>query len=942
MSKIMSRRRAWLAATALTTAIVAAPAVLAGTIEGNVIDASGTRALQAAQVTIVELGRTMSTESDGGFRFSNVGAGDYTIRVRYAGAGEVTRRVTVTETGDVSVQVELTGIGGDVNEEILVVGQRANLLSSLARQRASDTVDSVLTRDAIGQFPDQNVAEALRRAPGLNILNDQGEGRFVSVRGLDPELNAASINGSRVPAPESDVRAVALDVIPSELIESIEVKKTLTPDMDGDTIGASIEIKTTSAFDRKKPFVAISAEGSYNDLRDTATPKGSIDFSTKVGEDFGIAGGLSYYKRKFSTDNIEADDWTETDEGLGYAETLEYRDYDVQRDRFGATLSLDYRLSDSTTLFARGIYSRFEDQEFRNRLTFKLNEEPSSGSGSSASFLSDDGRIEIRRDLKDRNEVQTIKSITVGGKTEDGPWKLNYEASYSDSDEKEAGSIDPIRFRARFEDPGELGVTFNYADMARPSFTIDQGAAAFSDPSNYGFNVIERTTLSDSNDEEYGFKIDMARSFALDSGDFELKAGVKPRFRKKRFDANIDVYDDFDGDLSLADVLGEASYGLADFGPAISWDASRDLTKNLGGFELNDVDTAFNSATSDYSAKEDILAGYLMGRMENEKVHVTGGVRIERTKTELNGKLVELVDEGGTHNGEDVLEDTVFTTPVTYDKDYTDWLPSLNIKYNASDDVVVRFGTFKSVVRPSFGKMAPRFMIEENEDGEREGEFGNPDLKPNRAWNFDFSTEYYFGNDAVIQGGLFYKKVKNFVAVAEFEDVTINGIFANEALMPINGETATVKGFEFAYQQAFTMLPAPFDGLLTNINYTYTDAKGDALGREIMLPASSKNTFNVVLGYEKGPISLRVAGTYRDKYLDELGSDAESDRYVKDHFQIDVSGKYSITDNVQLFAELVNLNNAKYTAYRTGPGTERLLQFEEHKWTAKFGVRANF
>src|SRR5690606_11901920 len=133
-----------------------------------------------------------------------------------------------------------------------VVGQSASLASSLSRKRAADGVEDVLTRDAVGQFPDQNVAESLRRVPGINILNDQGEGRFVSVRGLDPELNAASINGTRLPAPESDVRSVALDVVAAELIESIEIKKSLTPDMDADTIGASIEINTVSAFDRKK------------------------------------------------------------------------------------------------------------------------------------------------------------------------------------------------------------------------------------------------------------------------------------------------------------------------------------------------------------------------------------------------------------------------------------------------------------------------------------------------------------------------------------------------------------------------------------------------------------------------------------------------------------------------------------------------------------------
>src|SRR5690606_3195808 len=181
--------------------------------------------------------------------------------------------------------------------------------SALSRQRSADGVQSVLSRDGIGQFPDQNAAESLRRVAGINVLNDQGEGRFVAVRGLSPDLNAASINGARVPAPEADVRSVALDVIPAELIESIEIKKSLTPDMDADTIGASIEINTTGAFDRNGPFLSFSGEGSFNDMNNEWSPKGSLDFSTTLGDRLGLAGGVSYYKREFSTDNIEMEGW---------------------------------------------------------------------------------------------------------------------------------------------------------------------------------------------------------------------------------------------------------------------------------------------------------------------------------------------------------------------------------------------------------------------------------------------------------------------------------------------------------------------------------------------------------------------------------------------------------------------------------------------------------
>ncbi|MEC7534352.1 MAG: DUF2012 domain-containing protein, partial [Pseudomonadota bacterium] len=295
-------------ASAALAALALPAAAQAGAVEGTVSDASDTIALRSAQVRIVELDRVVATERDGSFLLADVPAGEYTLEISYVGAETVTRTVSVPATGTVRADIAMSGFG---DNEILVIGQAANLSSALSRKKEADGVSDVLTRDAIGQFPDQNVAESLRRLPGINVLNDQGEGRFVSVRGLAPDLVSSSLNGVRLPSPESDVRSVALDVISSDIIESIEVKKTLTPDMDADTIGASVEIETTSAFDRKTRLLTVKLEGSYNDYADEVSPKGSFDFSTRLGDNVGVSGGLSYYKRTFETDNIEADDWVE-------------------------------------------------------------------------------------------------------------------------------------------------------------------------------------------------------------------------------------------------------------------------------------------------------------------------------------------------------------------------------------------------------------------------------------------------------------------------------------------------------------------------------------------------------------------------------------------------------------------------------------------------------
>ncbi len=937
-----------LLASSMLASAVAVPVAHAGTISGEVADASGTRTLRGAEVSLVELSQSAEVGQDGSYRFVNVPAGTYTLRVRYPGAEEQTRVITVTETSTAveSFALAARGAGGDtaVMDTVLVIGQQANLLSSLARQRASDTVDTVLTRDAIGQFPDQNVAEALRRAPGINVLNDQGEGRFVSVRGLDPNLNSASINGNRVLATGGDERAVALDVIPSELIESIEIKKSLTPDMDADTIGGSVEINTTSAFDRKKDLFSISYEGSYNDLNGKTSPKGSIDFIKLLGDRVGVSGGFSYYDREFSTDNIEMDGWQEE----GYAEDLEYRDYDVRRERYGFTLGLDLRATDNTDLYVRGLYSSFDDTELRTRLVFGLGE-ASSVSGDTATFDSADEEITIERDLKDRREVQTVRTITAGGKTVEGPWTLTYDAAYSEADQTERGSIDPIIFRQDFEGDGLLGLTFDYSDLESPLFNVNFGGTAFNDPSAYEFDALERTTREDAKDKETALKFDVAREFALTNGTLEIKSGAKLRQRDKSLNFVYDIYDGYDGDLTLADVLGAPTYGLADIGAVPDLGRIRALTApaNLGAFELDALESEFASTVESYEADEEILAGYLMGKYQRGPLRLIGGVRVEQTKTNTSGSRAELLEEGSEFNGVTLDEDTLFITPVSFSNDYTDVLPSLNIRYDVTDKIVARIGAFQSIIRPSFGKFAPRFIIEQNDDGEREGEFGNPDLDPYRASNFDATLEYYFSPEAVIQGGVFYKKIDDYIVDVVFDEPgTFNGIAYNEAVIPLNGESAEVRGIELSYGQAFTMLPGPFDGLIANVNYTYTDTEAEVQTddglRSIPLPTSSEHTYNIVIGYDKGPVSLRLSGAGRSSYLDELGGDAESDRYVKPHFQIDASAKYRFTQNFQLFAELVNINDATYTAYQKGPGRERLLQYEEYGWTAKLGFKANF
>ncbi|TIX49683.1 TonB-dependent receptor [Alteraurantiacibacter aquimixticola] len=961
-----------LATSSIAALALAATPAIAGDVTGTVVDETDTVALQSATIEIEALGRQVVTARDGTYRIADLPAGTYEITARYVGAPAETMTVEVPATGTVVVNFAL---GGDDASRILVIGQGANISSALSRKYASDTVSDVLTRDAIGQFPDQNVAESLRRLPGINVLNDHGEGRFVSVRGLDPNLNASSINGVRVPAPESDIRAVALDVISSDIIESIEVKKSLTPDMDADTIGASIEINTVSAFDRRGNYVTARAEGSYNNYSEQLGPKASLDFAYRLADNIGVSGGVSYYQREYEVDTIEADGWDD-DDGFIFPEEVQYRDYDVERERLSATLGFDFRASESTDLYIRGLFSQFDDQEYRRRTTLVLEDGFITGSGFTGSFADFDAdepgeeyELVVERDIKDRFERQRTYSLALGGETVTGPWTIEYMASYAKSSEKEDGNVDPTQFEREFSGDG-LVLDLDFSDPRTPLYAAS-GVADFFDAATYELNDIEFVDTSDAQDEEFAARLDVAREFAMGNGVFTVQTGAKGRWREKTYNADVEFYEyDGEGTYSLADVLGEQTFRRGDIGPVASYTGATDFfLNNFADFELQGVDTIFDSAVSDYAIEEDILAAYLLGRWDSDNLSVIGGVRYEHTQTDIFGNNVLLVEEDGTlPNGETATEDTVIISDSFQPKNYGFWLPSLNIRFEPQDDLVMRLAGYRSVVRPPFSKVAPRFATEINDDDEIEGEFGNPSLKPYEAWNFDASLEYYFSGNGAVTAAFFYKDISNYVVDVEYnaedlnendqidpeERLVFNGIAFDEAVIPLNGDSAEVWGIELGFAQQWTMLPGALSGLLTQFNYTYTDATGtvpDAasgtLGavtetRTIPLPTTSKHTFNAVLGYENGPLSLRLAGTYRDGFLDELGSSAEEDRLIDDHFQLDFSAKYRITDNVQIFYEWINITEEDFFAYNTYGVRQNVYESEFSSWTMKGGVRVNF
>ncbi|MFC2953508.1 TonB-dependent receptor [Marinicaulis aureus] len=990
--------RSLLSASAVSVLAVVAAAplpALAGVIEGRVSDQSQSVSLEGAVVRIAETGASVSTDRAGQYRLSNVPAGNYTLVVTYVGAASESISVSVPSEDAVVRQNISLGEDVDVIDNVLVVGQRGALNSALSQQKASDKVITVLSADAIGQLPDENVAEAARRAVGVNIQNDQGEGRYVSIRGANPNFVTTTINGVRLTSPDSDQRQVPLDVIDSDILSSITITKSLTPDVDGDSIGGNVEISTLSGLDQKDLFLKLKAAGIYTNQVDEFGQRYSGAFANNFLDGrLGVAATAAWQKRKFGSENIENDGEWILDEAVIYPEELELRDYQVTRERFSAALNLDFQANDNLVLYAHGLYSDFSDQEFRSRVENKFGDpsfDDANSSGDVAVFdAADDDPFEVDRDIKDRYEDQLIYSFVGGGEFSKDAVTFDIAGSYSYAEESEPERLD-AGFRGEFEE-GLFGV--NISDTLLPSlaFPDADAEAAYFDPENYEFDAVERTN-GIAKDDELAFQANLKVDLDLFGAPGYIKTGGKVRLREKSYDLDLEIYDGWDGDddLLLTPFVNAVDYDLDRINPVVGADTLRDFFfSNIDMFELNEIDTALESTGANYIANEDVYAGYVMAQRQFGNVSVVAGVRVEHTEYDASGFNLALQefeaelagDVTGSLDPETVIptapvgdlaaEDfefeydggddvtalevaRVYAQAVDVNKSYTDWLPSVNIRYDVTDEVVFRLGYYKTIVRPNLEQAAPRILVEEGGelDGddindvvavEREGEAGNPDLERQQAHNFDASLEWYPGNKSVLSAGVFYKDISNLITAVNASGEFF-GVRFDQVETYVNVPDASIFGIELNYQQPLDFLPGPLDGFIIGANYTFVDSEATLIdGRKISIPGQSDHVATGILGYEKGPIDIRFAATYRDEYLDELALQEDEtgqdiDRIVDDHLQIDISAKYRVTDQFQFFTEFKNVNNEPFVAFVRSPAYGKLnSQYEEYGWSAKFGV----
>lgn len=789
---------------------------------------------------------------------------------------------------------------------VIVTGQAAQLNRALRQQENSDRTETVAHADEIGQLPDENAAEALQRLTGVSVERDQGEGRFVTVRGMSPDMNAVTINGTNIPSPESGVRAVAMDVLPSELIESLSVVKTLTPDMDANSLGATIEVETLSAFDRRKPLRSVTVEAGYNELVSNTSPKVSGAFTHKFGgepgrETVGLAIAASYQDRKLGSDNVETGgEWDFDGDDVEGLNEFEQREYIITRKRKGVGINLDFRTNAGGEYYIRTVATKFDDHENRDSAKYKFDDPMMPGTKFEA---------EAERELKSRDQNQNLRSVVIGGKQDLGMWTLSGQLGTSYADEETTGIAGGV-----FEGDDAFG-GFSFIGTRE---IIPQRPAAMDDYRNFELDEVE-WEHSHHKDRMHTGRFDVTRAFDLDNGENEIKFGVKSSRRNKVSDVDLWVIKNknWKGPKVLADWMTGTpiDFRMGSFGNYMDAPKLVDATVAQLADKFFDED---GSTIDDYTVDERINAAYIMDKYKIGNWRIIGGVRHERTKLGLIGTGIEEDDY----------------VPVNLTRSYSHTLPSLQAIYQLGNRSLLRMGITKAVVRPTFGQMSPSY----EDDGE-EAKYGNPDLLPMTATNLDLGFEHYFGDVGLVAAHLFHKKINDFTYRTELAGTPGRWVDYDEVETYVNGGRATVSGLELSFSRKF------LGNFLFNANFTFVKSDADILRdgivESVKLPQQSDRVGNIVLGWENDRLSMRLAANYKSEYLYELHATKPSNDLWNDaQTFVDFSAKYKITPNMQLAFQASNLTDVPYYTYQfLRPYNS---QFEEYGRTYKLGLTVTF
>lgn len=887
----------------------------------------------------------------------------------------VAQVVDQDEGADVSTTGEAYAESTDVIEEVKVLGLRQSLRESIALKRdAVNERDSIVAED-IGKMPDLNLAEAIQRVPGVAITREGGEGRQVSLRGLGPDFTQVTLNGMEVPSSTGGLdsaggvnrgRAFDFNVFSAELFTRIDINKTSLASIEEGGIAGSVQLYTARPLDNPGFQASVYGQIGYNDLSEKWDPKATAYLSnTNAAETFGFIVTAAYTERTVFQDGFGTVRWAvpdrdfagnnselsdETVNSVWYPRLPRQDSFHHDQKRLGASAALQFRPNDDLEFGLNWVYSHYEATadsynsfaEFRRSGSWGYpNITPNSVTldpGGAYAVAGNFDGVGLRTESRQNADDTDFNQITG-----DFRWNLNDDFTMTGMIGRAKSKFDDDYFRVNIE-TRQPGTNFTYDFTGDPNVAAIDYDIDVSDPSN--FDILTNDTI-----RQYG----VDRTNDTIRLDFVWDINDENVFN---FGA---IYNDREVDSTQYNCTTCVDQtDTAGLGKVFTFD-------DAGGYgsatELDFWVLDFNKARAAYDPSYALAQGTGV-QTWNVKEKTTGAYVDYNLDTELGGHGFRLnmgvryVDTKVTAQG--WLTSTISNTEKN---DYNNWLPSMNIAFDATDDLVLRGALSRTMTRASLSSLAPSKSYS---DVNFTVSGGNSQLEPLLSDNIDLSASWYFAEQAVISVAWFHKKIKSFISSPSTEEPLrlvdypgVASVYPNQPQLldpsliwtystSANTDGTKLDGWEIAYQQAFTSLPGFWSNFGFIGNYSWVDAETEVIrsGETVTVPLEglSPHSWNATLYYEVPAWGVRVAVNNRDDYItDNTGSNGNISHGTTGPTHIDMSAFWNINDNWALTFEGINLTDEYERLYTTGDGTLNLVR--EYNHTGRYfylGARYQF
>ncbi|MDJ0977398.1 MAG: TonB-dependent receptor [Erythrobacter sp.] len=806
-----------------------------------------------------------------------------------------------------------------------------SLDAALEIKRKAPNVVDVISSDTIGRFPDQNLADALNRLPGVAVERDQGQARFVNFRGAPFRFTAIAFDGIDIPGAENG-RIPRFDSFPATIVSAVEANKAITPDMPGEAVSGFINMITFDPFARDGLHVSVEGGLGVQELGDGQVERynGRLSWSNDT---IGLVVFGSHNGRDQTTDNREFDVVD------GDIATVEFRNYLVERQDNAYGGRLEYRGDGALSrLFVSSIYSEFIDDELRNQYNFDLTDpvEPDA--------IGTDPSLGVTRLLQDGRYQNSTFTNTLGADFTSGDWLLELRGNYTET----RSSVDLI---IPFSTAGSAGGNFDFTDVEDPVlnlFDASSGDSISIGDVDYFFELI-LPVVSELDIDAYQFKADL-------TGDVELFGHASTL----KFGAKYDTRDATGFDTVVGTAFPPAGFDYSVFDTGELWPSDFNNTINGTIFDNEGVVDALSASGVDLNAEvpadlligieEDIYSAYAMLTSEFDWGSLVVGGRVEFTDFTSSGNSAFEADDG-----------SVVISPVVASRDYVNFLPSVHANFDIDENAVFRASVSTGVNRPTYVESRASIAVDATalaSGGLVNVTGGNPDLEAETAWGGDLSFEYYFDEGSLFAVAAFARFIDNVIYAEQtfFDDISVfdpnipagrSGNFISFA----NGEDGELFGVEVTFTGRASSFTDSFLGgfgietsaTVLDSRFTIPALDGRA-ARDLRLPGTSDFLFNGSVFFERFGLSTRLSYTYRDDWLDETESEG-NDVFWNAQERLDASIRYTFTDvlgdaAVTLFADANNLTNAVDVRYTNTPRTPN--QVEGYGARYLFGVRIDY